>query len=177
MSIELESKKRVDALITAANSKTGGNASDLTSAVQSLVNGYGGDGGATLLESGEITIVNPSNYYDIELTEIPDLFIFFTDSESVGAVSCTAGAICAYVPVILGLLPMDVANSGTVHSNLQVSIRGLNGNVVNSGEGTHFVYSNDSGHFARVARISSGYPFIAATYKWVAYKLWDGEST
>lgn len=42
MSVELESKTRIDTLIAAANSKTGGVAADLTAAVQALCDGYGG---------------------------------------------------------------------------------------------------------------------------------------
>ncbi len=74
MSIELESKKRVDALITAANSKTGGNATDLTSAVQSHVNGYGGDGDASGIYMAKITpasdVVQMSINHNLGTTDI-----------------------------------------------------------------------------------------------------------
>ena len=56
--MELESKKRIDSLIAAANAKTGVDAADLTEAVQELCNGYGSGGGgdsslaAAIIERG-----------------------------------------------------------------------------------------------------------------------------
>lgn len=48
MSVTLTSKTRIDALISAANSKTGGSAADLTTAVQALCDGFGTGGGNTI---------------------------------------------------------------------------------------------------------------------------------
>lgn len=56
MSVVLESKTRIDALIAAVNSKTGGSATDLTVAVQALCDGAGESGGYELLYETTFTL-------------------------------------------------------------------------------------------------------------------------
>lgn len=71
MSVELESKTRIDALISAANSKTGGAAADLTTAVQALCDGFG-RGGLEKIFEAEFTLdttITTSGYTTIATIE------------------------------------------------------------------------------------------------------------
>ena len=64
---DFESKKRLDALITAANTKTNGFAEDITSAMQTLLDGYGAGGGGVVSEGVAAKAVN---FYDYDGTRL-----------------------------------------------------------------------------------------------------------
>lgn len=80
MSVTLTSKTRLDALIAAANSKTGGAATDLTIAVQALCDGFGTGGGD-----------------GVDLADV-DVYVadFYRDE-----VAVTAGALDVYKRIIV----------------------------------------------------------------------------
>ena len=62
---DFESKKRLDALIAAANTKTNGFAENITSAMQTLLDGYGAGGGGVVSEGVAAKAVN---FYDYDGT-------------------------------------------------------------------------------------------------------------
>lgn len=64
---DFESKKRLDALISAANTKTNGYAEDITSAMQTLLDGYGAGGGGVASEGVAAKAVN---FYDYDGTRL-----------------------------------------------------------------------------------------------------------
>lgn len=70
MSAALDSKTRIEALIAAANSKTGGGAADLTAAVQALCDGFSG----IRKMQFTVTLLEDSLYLPLDgLTEIPEI--------------------------------------------------------------------------------------------------------
>lgn len=64
---DFESKKRLDALIAAANTKTNGFAENITSAMQTLLDGYGTSGGGVVSEGVAAKAVN---FYDYDGTRL-----------------------------------------------------------------------------------------------------------
>ena len=62
---DFESKKRLDALIAAANTKTNGFAENITSAMQTLLDGYGAGGSGMVSEGVAAKAVN---FYDYDGT-------------------------------------------------------------------------------------------------------------
>ncbi len=59
MSVELTSRERIEAIVSAANTKTGGSATDLTTAVQTLCDGYGAGG---ITPTGKVEITSNGTY-------------------------------------------------------------------------------------------------------------------
>lgn len=85
---------KIQALITAANSKTGETDTTLTDAVQTLVDGYGQGGGDSLssviskIDGGSFTLASDTNCqsYDIahSLGVVPKSFVVWTEDITLG---------------------------------------------------------------------------------------------
>ena len=167
-------KAKMQGLIDSANAKTGGNDTTLTGAVSALIAGFGqggGSSGGTLLERGEITLVDNVAYFDITLEKKPDLVVMYADKETIGALSMTAGALVGYFPM-MSFLSVRPTTKTDAYSNFRVSLRALNGNFSNSGENDHYLLDANGEYSAHFVRISSSYPLGAITYRWESYKLW-----
>ena len=83
MSVNLESKKRIDSLISAANAVTGKTDTDLTTAVNTLAAGFQQSGGGGLpYDMGEFLLSQDAVHSgDIphNLGQIPDFVLIWTD--------------------------------------------------------------------------------------------------
>lgn len=169
--MNLESKARINSLISAANATTGKADTDLTSAVGALIAGFGSGGGggdAVLLESGTITTTSSTTYIVQELSETPDIVLLWLKTEMTA--SCTAGCVIAILPI--SILPTDIQPSGTI-SNFVAILRYLNGNVTNNGEVSNTaIYLSNGVPYFRLSRISSSYPMADGDYYFETYKLW-----
>jgi hypothetical protein len=175
-------KDKIQGLISQANGVTGKTDADLTTAIGSLIAGFGqgggSGGGATLLESGEVTLASEINPIYVQLTQPADMAVFYVADPSEITEVSTVGTIVSDIPALAAFLPYRSAEL----TNVDVSIRFLNGAYTLQGSGASRLSSiveHTAGNeiSLKVGRISASYPFRATTYKWAAYKLWGGEST
>lgn len=83
----MNTTEKINALITASNTTTGGSATDLTAAISALIAGYGAGGGLpTGWATGEFTLTEDTTGNDVEIThglgKIPNhIFIYTTATE------------------------------------------------------------------------------------------------
>lgn len=83
----MNTAEKINALITASNTTTGGSATDLTAAISALISGYGAGGGLPAgWATGEFTLAEDTGGNDVEIThglgKIPNhIFIYTTATE------------------------------------------------------------------------------------------------
>lgn len=89
MSVELESKRRIETLISAANEVTGNSDTDLTSAVNSLIDGFGMGGNGLTYDMGEFVVDSDVKHLRSStdgvphaLGETPEFILIWTDDFS-----------------------------------------------------------------------------------------------
>lgn len=79
----MNTTEKINALITASNTTTGGSATDLTAAISALISGYGGGGGLpTGWATGEFTLAKDTGGINVEIThglgKIPNYIFIYT---------------------------------------------------------------------------------------------------
>jgi len=159
-----------DAYRTASGRSDGIKAGELAEKIAAL------SGGAKLLESGEITttreVTTEARAVKIQLSQIPDLFVFYLENEDEEIINellgSTVGAVC------LNVKPIDHLDieKGASETNINM--------VIERGEGSaqYVTYHTDSqaritdSAVARVCGFDDN-PLYPNTYYWEAYKLWD----
>ena len=140
-------KAQLLALIGAANDVTGNADADLTSAVNSLVAGYGS--GGVLKASGTITVDASAASVEIDtgLTSIDSMMVVRSEMPSEesgtwGWMTSAAGYMTNYFSY---------------------------GSSVSWRYGVNIPYLSKSGGIATIKQYSASSPILPGTYKWVAY--------
>lgn len=143
---------KLQALLTAANTKTGESDTDLTAAVQTLIDGYGqGGGGGGSVKTGTLTLATDGK--SISVTGIdftPTHFVIFTNNADIP--TNNSWHTFGYVYPTIGVAGTQINRYGA--SNWNASARAA----------SYCSYSNGT------ISLSANYNFVAGiTYYWAAW--------
>lgn len=160
-------------IANAIRGKTGGtdslNLEQMVTAIAAIETG-GGGGGITLLESGSFTLAATSMRYDVELTNVPDLFICYAEvPETDKSSAALDGAICVNIPQVAHMIAYKPNYVANVNALINWYTTGIHQILV----GYAYVSENGTGAIANIVARSGSYMLKAKTYKWEAYRLWE----
>ena len=166
-------KEKMTAIADAIREKTGGTEEmtldAMAEAIAAIETG-GGGGGITLLESGSFTLATTSGRYNVELTNIPDLFICYAEVPETDTSSAALdGAICLNCPQIVNMIPYKT----DYVTNANFLINWYTAGTHQYLEGYAYVNKSGTGATANVVARSGSYLLQPKTYKWEAYRLWE----
>ena len=155
----------------AIRNKTGGTEEMTLEAMAKAIAGIqGSSGGITLLESGSFTPTNNFMRYNVELTQVPDLFICYAEvPETDKSDAALDGAVCINIPQVAHMIPYK---AGRV-SNIDFLINWYTAGTHQILEGYAYISENGTGAIANVVARSGSYTLRAKTYKWESYRLWE----
>lgn len=159
--------------------------SEMGTAIRAIESG----GGSVEIKeaSGSFTLIENVASYNIDISEldwIPDLaFIQLDETNFTYTTIPTKGWVLIDFPLLndIGIAKYHVANDYIAKTNLVFLYRGAQGtNILQAGANTIHkvclgVRSHDGKKVMIISRSATGYPIIAGTYNWYAYKIWEDE--
>lgn len=165
---------KMTAIADAIREKTGGTdpltLDAMAEAIAGIEAGGGSSGGSTLLESGSFTLAAESMKYDVELTNVPDLFICYAEVPETDTSSAALdGAVCFNNPKLANMFPYET----DYVTNINFLINWYTAGTHQILAGYSYVIKNGTGAIAKLVARSSAYKLEAKTYKWESYRLWE----
>ena len=165
---------KMTAIADAIREKTGGTAlltlDAMAEAIAGIETGGGSSGGSTLIESGSFTLAAESTKYDVELTNVPDLFICYAEVPETDTSSAALdGAICLNCPQTTNMIPYKT----DYVTNINFLINWYTACGHQTLAGYSYVIKNGTGAIAKLVARSNSYKLKAKTYKWESYRLWE----
>lgn len=147
-----------------------------------------GGGSAEIKEaSGTFTLIEDASNYNIDIADLgwfPDLvFIQLDETNLTYDTTPTKGWVLIDFPLLndIGIAKYAVDNKYIGKTNLSYTYRGAQGvNTLQVGANAlHKVCLDVRGFDGKkvmiITRTGTGYPIIAGTYNWYAYKIWEDE--
>lgn len=174
-------KTQIQSLITQANETTGKSDADLTTAVLSLVSGFGqSSGGSLQMASGSFEITGDTNEYLLDINDldfVPDLIFVNLDETDITYDSTPTKAwLILNLPMITERWNYPPTTGlGEYKTNIAFLCRGAQGTNTSAlaTSSINAVRYKDESYHVAITRSSSTYPIIAGKYNWIAYKLWE----
>ena len=161
---------KINSMISKANQTTGKSDADLTSAIQSLVDGFGGGGGLptgiSKIAFGEYKVASDFTTTRQTVTHglgvVPDLVFFYYDG---GNIATTYSMLWSLRSTKLGYRSSAYNVYNAYHGNSTTTV-----SITNSNSTTIGVCNLTATTF-QIASHSTSYYWRANTYKWIAIKF------